>query len=126
MRLVQTEPNHPLWGFCRQAGRPIGMRSTAPLGMLPESGISFTVQAPNEFEFPLGVCRYSPTLTIELDWLSGEPKHQYDGRWFFYNYCDPMSRLNRSLVRIILEMAVRTGFEVSVKDEDPTPFGNFK
>ena len=121
MRLVQTEPNHPLWGFCRQAGRPIGMRSTAPLGMLPESGICFTVQAPNEFEFPLGVCRYSPTLLIELDWLSGNAKRPYDGRWFFYNYCDPMTKQNRSIVRAALELARQAGFEVSVRDEDASP-----
>jgi len=90
--------------------------------MLPESGISFAVQVPNEFEFPLGVCRYLSSTTIDLDWLSDESMRPYDGRWFFYNYCDPMTRQNRSVVRAALEMARRAGFEVSVKDEDASPF----
>ena len=121
MGLVQTDPSHPLFGFCRQAGRPIGVRTRAPLGSLPELGISFTVHSHNEFEIPFGVCRYDSSTPIDLNWAStGDLK--YDGRWFFYNYCDPMTRLNRSIARTVLELARRSGFDVTIKDEDHSPF----
>ena len=122
MGLVQTDPTHPLFGFCRQAGRPIGVRAQAPLGSLPEVGVAFTIRLPSDFEIVLGVCRYAPTTPIELDWASEKSERKYDGHWFFYNYCDPMSGLNRNSARTFLEIARQTGFEISIKDENQSPF----
>jgi len=109
--VAQGNPNCEPFAFARQAHRPLGARDCPP-----EVGIGFNVTLAPDWQMSLGLCRYPTTTPIMVEWKN-EGLTKYDGRWFYYDYIDPLGREDRAFVRTLLKAASGHGFGVEVRDE---------
>ena len=103
--------------FARTACRPPGLRSSSPLGELPEAAMFFRISVQSDRGVNIGLARYRPEADFKMLIGAGGEETQYDGRWFYWTFVDVFSEDESKLLEDVLQKAKGLGFETTFKNE---------